>query len=135
MNDEELKDLIIRELGKHHERQDIVAKICERTTLSWGDAERLLDEVQSQNKKKIAARQGPFLLFVSIGSLVLGMGMLAYNFEFLVSIFNQDLLQQVLGIRNGYYRLAALVTGLGMTVGGMYGAWTALASYFPDPQQ
>jgi hypothetical protein len=134
MNDEELKDLIIRELGKHHERQAIVAKICEKSTLGWGEAERLLEEVESQNKRKIATRQGPFLLFVSVGTLILGIGMLAYNFELLVGIFNRDLLQQVLSLQSGYYRIAALVTGLGMTVGGLYGAWTALAAYFPDSQ-
>jgi hypothetical protein len=58
MNNEELTSLIIKELGKHRERQDIVSKICEQSTLSWGEAERLVAEVEGQNKRKIAAVEG-----------------------------------------------------------------------------
>jgi hypothetical protein len=131
MNNEELTNLIIKELGKHRERQDIVAKICEQSQLGWSEAEQLVAQVEAQNKRKIAARQGPFLVFVSIGTLVLGIGLLAYNFELLVGIFNKDLLQQILSIQSGYYKLAALITGLGMTVGGLYGIWNAVASLLP----
>jgi len=132
MNNEELTNLIIKELGKHHERKAIIQKVCEESSLNWGEAERLLADVEAQNKRKIAARQGPFLIFVSIGTLVLGIGLLAYNMEVLVSIFNRDLLQQILSLQSGYYRLAGLITGLGMTIGGLYGASTTLASFFPD---
>ena len=132
MNKEELTNLIIKELGKHRERQDIVTKICEQSTLGWGEAEQLVAEVEAKNKRNIAARQGPFLVFVSLGTLVLGLGILAYNFELLVSIFSKDLLQQILSLQSGYYRLAALITGIGMTVGGLYGIGNALASLLPD---
>ena len=132
MNNEELTELVIKELGKHHERRDIVARICEQSTLGGGEAEQLVAEVEAQNKRKIAARQGPFLVFVSIGTLVLGIGLLAYNLELIVAIFNKDLLGQILSLRSGYLQLASLVTGLGMTVGGLYGVWTALAALLPD---
>jgi len=132
MNKEELINLIIKELGRHRHRQEIVRKICEASTLSWSEAERLIAEVEEQNKRKIATRQGPLLIFLSIGTLVLGIGLLAYNVELLVAIFNRDLLGQILGLRSGYYRLIGLVTGLAMTIGGLYGIWTTLASFFPD---
>lgn len=135
MNNEELTNLIIKELGKHHDRKEIVRKVCEESTLTWGEAEKFIAEVEMQNKRKIAARQGPLLIFLSIGTLVLGIGLLAYNMEILVAIFNQDLLGQILSLRSGYYRLAGLVTGLGMTVGGLYGVWTTLASFFPDSEK
>ena len=135
MNDEELTSLIIKELGKHRSRKDIVQKVCEASTLNWSEAERLIAQVETANKRKIASRQGPFLIFVSIGTLVLGIGLLAYNMELLIAIFNKDLLGQILSLQSGYYRLAALVTGLGMTVGGLYGAWTALASFLPDAEK
>ena len=134
MNNEELSNLIIKELSKHHDRQDIVRKICEESSLSWSEAERLITEVEKTNKKKIAVRQGPFLIVLSVGTLILGVGLLAYNTELLVAVFNKDLLVQILSLRSGYYRLAALVTGLGMTIGGLYGAWTAVASFFPDAE-
>ena len=132
MNKEELIELVIRELGKHHERRDIVARICEQSTLGWGEAEQLVAEVESQYKRKIAARQGPLLVFVSVGTLVIGLGLLIYNFELIAAIFNKDLLGQVLSLRSGYLQLISLVTGLGMTVGGLYGLWSALAALLPD---
>ena len=135
MNNEELTNLIIKELGKHHERSDIIRKICEASALTWGEAEKLLTEVESQNKRKIAARQRPFLVFVSIGTLVLGISLLAYNLDLLVAIFHRDLLGQILSLRSGYYRLVGLGTGLAMTVGGFYGIWNVLASFFPDSEQ
>lgn len=132
MTNEALTDMIVKELGKHHERQEIVRKICEETSLNWGEAEHLMAEVESQNKRKIAMRQGPLLMFLSVGSLILGLGLLVYNMEVLVAIFNADLLSQILSVQRGYYRILSLVTGLGMTVGGFYGIWTTLASFFPN---
>jgi hypothetical protein len=132
MNKEELIELVIRELGKHHERRDIVARICEQSTLGWGEAEQLVTEVESQYKRKIAARQGPFLVLVSIGTLVIGLGLLIYNIELIAAIFNKDLLGQILSLRSGYLQLVSLVTGLGMTVGGLYGIWNALAALMPE---
>ncbi|HEX5837747.1 MAG TPA: hypothetical protein VFY26_07935 [Anaerolineales bacterium] len=132
MNKEELIELVIRELGKHHERRDIVARICEQSTLGWGEAEQLVTEVESQYKRKVAARQGPFLVLVSIGTLVIGLGLLIYNIELIAAIFNKDLLGQILSLRSGYLQLISLFTGLGMTVGGLYGMWNALAALMPD---
>lgn len=132
MNDEELTNKIIKELGKHHDRQEIVRKICEQSSLSWSEAERLVEEVESQNRRKIAVRQGPLLMLLSIGSLILGIGLLAYNMEILVAIFHADLMQQILSLQSGYYRLAGLVTGVGMIIGGFYGVWTTMGSFFTD---
>ncbi|HSJ88761.1 MAG TPA: hypothetical protein VK909_16225 [Anaerolineales bacterium] len=132
MNDEELTNMIIKELGKHHDRQEVVRKVCENSTLGWVDAEKFINEVEAQNRRKIAVRQGPLLIFLSIGSLVIGLGLLVYNMEVLAAIFSSDLMQQILSLRSGYYRLAGLVTGLAMAVGGFYGVWTTLASFFPS---
>jgi hypothetical protein len=132
MNNEELGNMIVKELGKHHDRQEIVRKICEVSSLGWRDAERLIDEVESQNRRKIAMRQGPFLMFLSIGSLILGIGLLVYNIEILVAVFNADLLNQFLSLQSGYYRLASLLTGVGMIIGGFLGVWTTLGSFGTD---
>lgn len=132
MNNEELTQFIIKELSKHHERSEIVRKICEQTTLSWSEAERTIAEVESQNKRKIATRQGPLLIFMSIVTFVIGIGLLAYNIELIVAIFNSDLMTQILSLRSGYYRLAGLVTGVGMVIGGLYGSWNAIGALFPE---
>lgn len=132
MNQDEITTLVIKELGKNRDRQEIVRKICEASTLNWGEAEKLIQEVESENRRKIAAKRGPLLIFLSIGTLLLGIALLVYNIEFLMALFNRDLLGQVLGLQSGYYRLLSLVTGFGMTIGGFYGVWTTLGSFFTD---
>ena len=132
MNKEELTNLIIKELSRHKDRKEIIQKVCEQSTLNWGEAESLVEEFASQNKRKIAARQSPLLIFLSIGTLVLGIGLLAYNVKFVMDFFQKDTMGQILSLQSGYYRVAALVTGLGMTVGGFYGMWNTLAALFPD---
>jgi hypothetical protein len=129
---EELTPFIINELSRHHDRTDIIRKICERSTLDWKDAERLITLVEAQNKRTIATRQTPMLLFLSIGTLLLGIGLLAFNMEILLAFFQKDLLGQVLSLQSSYYRILGLITGLGMTVGGLVGLWRAIGAIFPE---
>ena len=132
MNDDELAKLIIKELSRHHDRNEIISKVCDQSALTWGEAERLIANVEAQNKRKIAARQSPFLVLLSIGTLILGIWLLAYNIQFLLSFPQKDMLEQILSLRSGYYRIAGLITGAVMTIGGLYGAWKTLAALFPD---
>jgi len=132
MNNEELTSMIIKDLSKLQDRKEIVRKVCERSNLNWGEAERLVAEVVTQNKKKIAARQSPLLIFMSVGFLVLGIGLLAYNVQFMMDFFHRDTVGQILSLQSGYFRLTESVTGVGMTIGGFYGLWKTLADLLPD---
>lgn len=131
MNDE-LTTLINKELGRQRSRQDIIQKVCERGELDWKDAERLISLVESQHKRTIATRQTPLLLFFSIGTLLIGIGLLAFNMQILLAFFQRDVLGQILSLQSSYYRIIGLVTGLGMTVGGMVGLWKAFGAIFPE---
>lgn len=129
---EELTTFIIKELGKHHDRKDIVRKLCEQSQLDWKEAEQLIALVESQHQRTIATRQTPLLLFLSIGTLLIGIGLLGFNMQILLAFFQKDLFAQVLYLQSGYYRVAGLITGLGMTVGGIVGLWRAFGAIFPD---
>ncbi len=129
---EELTNIIIKELGKHHDRKEIARKVCEQGGLNWKEAEQLILLVEAQHKRTIAGRQTPLLLFLSIGTLLLGIGLLAFNMQILMAFFQKDILGQVLSLQSSYYRILGLVTGLGMTVGGMVGLWKVFGAIFPD---
>jgi len=129
---EELTTLIIQELGKHHDRKEITRKICEQSQLNWQEAEQLIALVEAQHKRVIAGRQTPLLLFLSIGTLLLGIGLLAFNMEILMAFFQKDVLGQVLSLQSSYYRILGLFTGMGMTAGGLVGLWRAFGAIFPD---
>ena len=129
---EELTTLIIKELGKHRDRNQIIQRICERSGLNWKEAERLIILVEAQHRRTIVVRQTPLLLFLSIGTLLLGIGLLAFNMQVLAAFFQSDLLSQVLSLPSSYYKILGLITGLGMTVGGAVGLWKAFGAIFPD---
>jgi hypothetical protein len=131
MNDE-LTTLIINELSKHHNRKDIIRKICERGGITWKDADRLVTLVEARHQRTIAQRQTPLLLFLSIGILLLGLGLLGFNMQILFAFFQKDVLGQVLSLQSTYYQILGLITGLGMTVGGLVGLWRAFGAIFPE---
>ena len=118
---EELTNLIIKKLGKQHDRNDIIAMVCEQSTLSWTEAARLIEQVEAENGSMIAGRQRPFLILVSAGTLILGIGLLFYNSQFLIGFFQGEIFEQLLSLQGGYYRVIGLITGLGMAVGGLLG--------------
>ncbi len=129
---EELTAFIINELSKHRDRKDIIGRVCERGGLNWKDAERLLALVESNHKRTIATRQAPLLLFFSIGMLLLGLGLLAFNMQILLAFFQKDVLGQILSLQSSYYRVLGLITGMGMTVGGLVGLWKSFGAIFPE---
>lgn len=129
---EELTPFIITELSKHHDRKEIIRMVCERGGLTWKDADRLIALVEAQHQRTIASRQTPLLLFLSIGTLLLGIGLLAFNMQILLAFFQKDVLGQVLSLQSSYYQILGLITGLGMTVGGLVGLWKAFGAIFPE---
>ena len=129
---EELTAFIIKELSRHRNRKDIVQRICEREGLNWKDAERLITLVEANHSRTIATRQTPLLLFLSIGTLLLGIGLLAFNMQILLALFQNDVMGQLLSLQSNYYRMIGLLTGLGMTVGGLVGLWKAFGAIFPE---
>jgi hypothetical protein len=123
---EELNNLIIKKLGKHHDRNEIIQAVCERSTLSWTEAERLIEKVAAEHGSMIAGRQRPFLILVSTGTLILGIGLLFYNSQFFMGFFQRGIFEQLLSLQGGYYRVIGLITGLGMALGGLIGLGKSL---------
>ena len=130
--EKELTAFIIKELRKHRSRKEVIRKVCERGGFSWKEAERLTILIEAQHKRSFAAPQTPWLLFFSIGILLLGIGLLAINLQVLLEFFQKDMLVQVSSLQIGSYRVTGFVTGLGMTVGGMVGLWKAFGVIFPE---
>ncbi|HEX5941182.1 MAG TPA: hypothetical protein VFY66_02840 [Anaerolineales bacterium] len=129
---QELTTFIIKELSKHRDRKDIVRKVCERAELPWKDAERLITLVEAQHRRSIRIPQTPWLLFLSIGTLLLGIGLLAFNLQIILAFFQKDVLDQVLGLQSNSYQVMGLITGLGMTAVGLIGLWKAFGVMFPE---
>lgn len=123
---EELTDLIIKELGRHHSRNEIIVAVCEKGGLDWPQAEKLIEQVEQEHKRDIATRQSPLLILISAATIIAGMGLAAYGILFFVEFFQVDLLERALLLRTGYYKMISLLTGLAMFGGGSYGLWKTI---------
>lgn len=132
--DEELTPFIIKELSKHRDRKDIVRRVCKQAGLHQKEAERLIILIEAQHRRMLANRkhQTPWLLFVSIGTLLLGIGLLGFNLQLVLAFFQKDVLAQVLSLQSNSYQMTGLLTGLGMTVGGLIGLWKSFGIIFPE---
>ena len=130
--DKELTTFIIRELDRHHDRKKIIQKVCEKGQLNWREAERLFILVEARHKSTAVVPQTPVLLFWSIGMLIIGIGLLAYNGGILFTVFQKDILGQLVSLQENSFRLIGLFAGTGLTTVGMACLWKALGTIFPN---
>lgn len=127
---EELTTFIIKELGKPVDRQEIIRRVCKKGGLHWKEAERLVILIEARYRRATPTRQTTLLLFLSLAALLLGIGFLAYNLEILLVFFQKVVLGETLRLKGSHS--IELLSGFGMTVGGMIGLWKALGSIFPN---
>jgi hypothetical protein len=136
MNKEKATEFVIRELGKHHNRNEIITALCEQMGLNWREAGQFVQEIESQHGRAIAARQSPIIIILGIGLLIAGIGITCYNSIFFLNFFQSrhDVLSvdNALEMRAAYYRAGSLVVGISMIVGGIVGSWETISKLLKE---
>jgi hypothetical protein len=49
-----------------------------------------------------------------------------------LAFFQKDVFEQILSLQSNSYQAIGLITGVGMTVGGLLGLWKAFDVIFPE---
>ena len=129
---EELTVFIIKELEKFQHRNKVIKKVCKKSSLTWRNAEQLVTLVEANHRRTMIARPTPPLLFMSIGVLLLGIGLLAFNIQILPAFFQNDILGAGSLLHSTTYQITGFVIGTGMTLAGIIGLWKAFGVIFPD---
>ena len=123
MDQQQATEFVIREVGKHHQINDIIQKLCETTGMNWGQAEKFVSRVVAEHGGEIATKQSPLVLLLGIVFLLVGIGLsLFIVFETLrgtVIIF-LNLPIPYLG------NLVFFITGLALIAGGIRGMWDTI---------
>lgn len=127
---EDLTQRIVNDLARHRSRNEIIRAVCEESSMNWPEAERYVQRVEAEHAHSIARKQSPLMIFLSIGSLLIGFALLAYGAEFFMAFFSGSPLSAILSLRSAYLRLAGSLTGLGMVIGGLIGLYNTLTRYF-----
>jgi hypothetical protein len=118
MVDEKLEAKIISQLAKHRNRNIIVTEICESTGMKWGEAERLVDEIEADYSLEIHSRRKPFLMVV--GSAI-ALGGLILTVFILIGTFSGTIIYVGLVPAPYLGNILFLGLGLGMLIGGSRG--------------
>lgn len=122
---EDLTSFIIKELGKPADRKEIIRRVCKEGGLHWKEAERLVILIEARHYRTTATRHTPVLLFLSIGLLLVGIGLLASDIEILFALFQKEMVS----LSSSHF--IGLISGFGITTAGMLGLWKALGYIFP----
>ena len=121
MRKEEAINFVIQELGKHTNQNEIIVALCQKTGMAWSQAEQFVQQVQAEHKQAISSRQSPLLVGISVGLILVGLGLIFSNLDYFMGLFNQDAMGLALSARSAVIRIGSILTGLGMAVGGGIG--------------
>jgi uncharacterized membrane protein len=130
--DEQLVQRIVKDLARHRDRNEIIREVCEQSGLNWPEADQLVQQVAQEHRRSISRRQGPLMIFLSVGTLLIGVALLLQGLEFFMAFFQGETLQQILSLRTAYLRIIGGLTGLGMLVGGLLGTWKSVLPFLED---
>ena len=120
MNKQEAIDFVVRELGKHHPRNDVIQKLCEATSMNWGQAEKFVQQVEMQYAGRIASKQSP--LVVAVGVFLTFAGCILTMFITYETL--QGSIYVFLNLPIPYLgNLFLFFIGISMIVGGIRGMW------------
>jgi hypothetical protein len=131
--DAELEALILKALAKGRKESDIVEAVCERTGMSWHEAQRTVARVQSANRKTLASKQAMFLLPLSVMLILVGLGLLGasaneyYSLSTIVLGGETDPSLAIAGTQDAIRILPYAIIGLGLILGGGIGVWRTMS--------
>jgi hypothetical protein len=134
-----LTTYIVDRLSDSINPDDIVLEICERSGMSWPEAEALVKEVQAERGQEVARKQFPLLAFVALAIFIGGIALLGYSLYMLFMVTNTYAsnvmgpweLSNLLNFIFNYAELtfSILLVAIAMILGsllGMKDAWAAI---------
>jgi hypothetical protein len=128
MNKEQARALIIDELGKDGNRNDLLLVLCREMDIEWGQADELVREVEAFEGKQIARRQSPLLMVIGLAVIIGGLGLTTYGIWYFWTFTQLEASQQLIETQFMYITASSMVTGLAMITGGIIGFRKLLAS-------
>lgn len=121
MKREEAVALVVKGLGSHQSKNEIIRILCEKTGMPWSVAEDFVKQVEEEHSKTIAAKQSPFLIILGVVISLVGLGLMLTAIQYFLIVAQEDAIHMALSARGIYFRLGSLVTGLFMFIGGLIG--------------
>jgi hypothetical protein len=121
MDRKQTRRFVIEELGKHVNRDDVLAVVSRALDIDWQQAEDLVREVEQSNAREIAIRQSPILIVIGVGVIAGGLALTTYGVWYFIDLLQMNSMQQILYSQFIADIAGSMVLGLGMITGGIIG--------------
>lgn len=118
-------DFVVAQLGEGVRANDVIYALCERSGLSWSEAEALVRRLADERGGEVVGRRRPFLLALGVFFALAGAGVAYLSASYLAGLTG-DPMAYVTRAPYVVRGLILLVTGLGMMAGGAGGIWRAV---------
>lgn len=123
MDHAEATEFVVRELGKHRSRDEIIRTLCEQAGFDWKRAQQFVRQVETEQGSRIALRQSPLIVILGLGTLLAGIVITLWvTLETLSGTIIFLLSMPIPYLGNFVY----FTTGLGMIAGGFLGLWRTI---------
>jgi hypothetical protein len=131
---DDLVRFVVGQLGKHTGRSNLVQALCERSGMTWQEAESFVRKVEAEHRVQIAGRQAPLLLVLAGAVLLSGISLLIDVITSVLALPDpSNLVDLALYLRSNYYHIIEVPTGIAMVVGGIIGL-TRIGKAFVTPR-
>jgi hypothetical protein len=132
---EVLENFVLQQLKKQRRHNDIVEAVCNRTGWHWNTSQRFVAKTQTKHHDDLQSSRNRIPLIFGIGLILIGLFMAVNGVISLsdyvkfasVTTSTPEILLNI-SPQRVLFTLGAIVTGLGMVIGGSYGITRALSS-------
>ncbi len=132
---DELEEMIFKALSKNQRHSDIVMEVCEMTGMSWNQAQRLVAQVSTKNRRQLISRQNMVIIPLAALALLAGLALIYASASEGLELARMGNMDNVLNqadeveyiIREGLW---GFILGISLFIGGLYGLIRALQSHF-----
>ena len=123
MNQQEATEFVIQELGKHHQKNDIIQGLCEAAGMNWAQAEKFVQQVEVQHGDIIAQKQSPMI--VAIGTFIMIAGLIVTAIAIYATLTGQSM--RLRGLPFPYAgNVVYFIGGIAMMGGAVRGMWDTI---------
>jgi hypothetical protein len=125
-----LADFVVREFGRHRSREEIIRTLSERHHLAWAEAQDLVAKIAHEQRRSIAARQSPFLIFLGIATIIGGCLLVGRGILVLSSLYSHPALTRLLNPRAVVISIGQMGVGVVMVLGALIGLGQTIKGLF-----
>lgn len=88
ISEEEVVAFVLNELIRQSSHDRIIGDVCENTGMTWNEAKKLVQRVETENAQKISVRQSPMVMAMGVVTIIGGIALTAFGGMYALNFFH-----------------------------------------------